>query len=88
MSIWSACALCIVANVIMMTTTHIGALYAGRLIIGLANGMLMTFAQLYIQVLFSSLPPSNAYETLGMLASEISWTHDRSIPILDLNWYV
>ncbi|RDL33338.1 uncharacterized protein BP5553_08777 [Venustampulla echinocandica] len=48
-SIWVACALCVVSNVIMMTTTQIGALYAGRLIIGLANGLLMTFAQLYIQ---------------------------------------
>jgi predicted MFS family arabinose efflux permease len=50
MSIWSACVLCVVANVIMMTATQIGALYAGRLIIGLANGMFMTFAQLYLQV--------------------------------------
>ncbi|PSN70689.1 monosaccharide transporter-like protein [Corynespora cassiicola Philippines] len=40
---------CCVANVIMMTTTHIGALYVGRLVIGLANGYFMTFSQLYIQ---------------------------------------
>ncbi|CAK7200470.1 hypothetical protein SEUCBS139899_003166 [Sporothrix eucalyptigena] len=49
MSIWSAIVLCIVANVIMMTATNIGAMYAGRLLIGLANGMLMTYSQLYIQ---------------------------------------
>jgi Sugar (and other) transporter len=49
-SIWAACILCIVANVIMMTTDKIGGLYAGRLIIGLANGLFMTFAQLYLQV--------------------------------------
>ncbi|KAH8761343.1 putative maltose permease [Hyaloscypha sp. PMI_1271] len=48
-SIWSACVLCIVANVIMMTTDKIGGLYAGRLLIGLANGLFMTFAQLYLQ---------------------------------------
>jgi len=48
--IWLASVLCIVSNVIMMTTTSIGALYAGRLIIGLANGLFMTFSQLYIQV--------------------------------------
>lgn len=36
--IWSASVLCCVANVIMMTTTNIGALYGGRLVIGLANG--------------------------------------------------
>lgn len=34
----------------MMTTTSIGALYVGRLIIGIGNGFLMTFSQLYIQV--------------------------------------
>lgn len=33
----------------MMTTTSIGGLYVGRLFIGLANGMFMTFSQLYIQ---------------------------------------
>lgn len=44
-----ACVTCFVANIIMMTTESIGALYAGRLIIGLANGYFMTFAQLYLQ---------------------------------------
>ncbi|OCL15378.1 MFS transporter [Glonium stellatum] len=48
-TLWTACVLCIVSNVIMMTTTKIGGLYAGRLIIGLANGLFMTFAQLYLQ---------------------------------------
>ncbi|KIL87640.1 hypothetical protein FAVG1_09350 [Fusarium avenaceum] len=33
----------------MMTTTDIGPLYLGRLLIGLANGYFMTFSQLYIQ---------------------------------------
>jgi len=47
--LWLACILCCVSNVIMMTTTSIGALYAGRLLIGLANGYFMTFSQLYIQ---------------------------------------
>ncbi|KAH7392958.1 monosaccharide transporter-like protein [Pyrenochaeta sp. MPI-SDFR-AT-0127] len=44
-----ACVTCFVANIIMMTTESIGALYVGRLIIGLANGYFMTFAQLYLQ---------------------------------------
>ncbi|KAK3332922.1 general substrate transporter [Cercophora scortea] len=48
-SIWAASLLCIVSNIIMMTTTDIGGLYAGRLLIGLSNGMFMTFSQLYIQ---------------------------------------
>jgi len=34
----------------MMATTDVGALYAGRLLMGLANGMLTTFSQLYLQV--------------------------------------
>ncbi|GME48296.1 putative mfs monosaccharide transporter protein [Neofusicoccum parvum] len=49
MAIWIACVTCIGANVIMMATTSIGGLYAGRLILGLANGVFMTFAQLYLQ---------------------------------------
>ncbi len=49
MTIWAASLLCVVSNVIMMVTTNIGGLYAGRLLLGLANGMFMTFAQLYIQ---------------------------------------
>jgi MFS family permease len=47
--LWVACLTCCVANIIMMTTTHIGALYVGRLVIGFANGYFMTFSQLYIQ---------------------------------------
>lgn len=39
-----------ISNIVMMTTDSIGGLYAGRLIIGLGNGLLMTFSQLYIQV--------------------------------------
>ncbi|KAF4548218.1 Sugar (and other) transporter-like protein 7 [Elsinoe fawcettii] len=49
LNLWIACGLCCVANVIMMTTTSIGALYAARLLLGISNGMLMTFSQLYIQ---------------------------------------
>ncbi|CAI6333737.1 unnamed protein product [Periconia digitata] len=44
-----ACVTCCIANVIMMATTDIIALYFGRLIIGFANGFFMTFSQLYIQ---------------------------------------
>lgn len=40
---------CAVASIIMMTTTDIGALYVGRLILGISNGLFMTFSQLYIQ---------------------------------------
>lgn len=47
-AIWIACILCLVADIIMMTTTNIGGLYFGRFIIGIANGLFDTFAQLYI----------------------------------------
>jgi len=47
--LWFAAALCCVSNIIMMATEDIGALYAGRFLIGLANGYFMTFSQLYIQ---------------------------------------
>jgi len=49
MSLYVACVLCVIANVVMMTTTSIGALYFARLVIGLANGMFLTFGQLYLQ---------------------------------------
>lgn len=55
-TLWTASVVCIVSNVIMMTTTNIAALYVGRLLIGIANGMFMTFSQLYIQVT-TQLPP-------------------------------
>jgi len=44
-----ACIICCIANIIMMTTTNIIALYIGRLTIGFANGYFMCFSQLYIQ---------------------------------------
>lgn len=47
--LWIACVACCVANVLMMATESIGALYTGRFLIGLANGYFMTFSQLYIQ---------------------------------------
>lgn len=48
--LWLASVLCCVSNVIMMTSTSIAGLYAGRFSIGVANGWYMTFSQLYIQV--------------------------------------
>lgn len=49
MSLWIACVGVFVSTALMQATAQIGGLYAGRLIIGLANGLLMTHAQLYIQ---------------------------------------
>ncbi|KAH7132549.1 general substrate transporter [Dendryphion nanum] len=47
--LWAACVLCCASNVVMMATTSLGGLYAGRFLIGIANGWYMTFSQLYIQ---------------------------------------
>ncbi|KAK4505968.1 hypothetical protein PRZ48_003933 [Zasmidium cellare] len=47
--LWTACVLCWAANIIMMADTSIGGLYAGRFIIGLGNGLFMSFSQLYLQ---------------------------------------
>jgi MFS family permease len=57
--LWLACVLCAVANSIMLGTTHISALYVGRTVIGFANGFLMTFSQLYLQV--CDLSPLSIY---------------------------
>ncbi|KAL7629814.1 hypothetical protein AAE478_001337 [Parahypoxylon ruwenzoriense] len=47
LSLWVACVGVFVSTALMQATTSIGGLYAGRLIIGLANGLLMTHSQLY-----------------------------------------
>ncbi|KAH7092340.1 general substrate transporter [Paraphoma chrysanthemicola] len=47
--LWMASALCCMSNIVMMATTSLAGLYAGRLLIGIANGWYMTFSQLYIQ---------------------------------------
>lgn len=51
LSLWIACVMVFVSTAIMQTTNNLGGLYAGRLLIGLANGLLMTHSQLWIQVL-------------------------------------
>ncbi|KAI1759624.1 putative maltose permease [Hypoxylon sp. FL1150] len=61
LSLWIACVGVFVSTALMQVTTDIGGLYAGRLIIGLANGILMTHSQLYIQ---ESVP--SRYRGLGI----------------------
>lgn len=48
MSLWIACIMVFGSTALMQATTNIAGLYAGRLIIGLGNGLLMTHSQLYI----------------------------------------
>ncbi|KAI0378848.1 putative maltose permease [Hypomontagnella monticulosa] len=61
LSLWIACVGVFVSTALMQATTDIGGLYAGRLILGLANGLLMTHSQLYIQ---ESVP--SRYRGLGI----------------------
>ena len=49
-SLYIACLGVVVSTIIMQLVESIGALYFARLLIGLANGLLMTHSQLYIQV--------------------------------------
>lgn len=71
--LWFACVLCCVADAIMMGTKSIGLLYFGRLLLGIANGMLMTFSQLYIQ----ETAPSR-YRGLALAAFQC-WTSIGSL---------
>ncbi|EXJ54837.1 uncharacterized protein A1O5_12903 [Cladophialophora psammophila CBS 110553] len=47
--IWLGCALMMVSITVQITTTSLGGLYAGRLILGFANGLLLMGPQLYMQ---------------------------------------
>lgn len=79
-SLYLAVLLIYVANVVMMTTDSIGGLYAGRLIIGLGNGFLMTFSQLYIQVSEQSsiIPRRGQHDKDKFQDTNI---HFRSVPL-------
>ncbi|KLU82262.1 hypothetical protein MAPG_01336 [Magnaporthiopsis poae ATCC 64411] len=45
--LWLACVLNMVACVIMMVTTDVNVLYLGRLLLGISNGFLVTFSNVY-----------------------------------------
>lgn len=68
--LWMASLLCCVSNLVMMLTTNLSGIYAGRFLIGIANGWYMTFAQLYIQVRI--LPP---YVQLGSFLTSCRRAH-------------
>lgn len=46
-ALWTACVLNAVACVIQISTENKGAVYVGRLILGFANGFLVTFSNVY-----------------------------------------
>lgn len=88
--LWLASILCCAANVVMMATTNLSGLYAGRFLIGLANGWYMTFSQLYIQVHLPHTPSTiTIFETdtshAGIDTSPLPRPHDFCLPMLDLH---
>ena len=48
-ALWIGCVLCTVATIIMISNEAVAALYVGRILLGIANGILVTFVQLYMQ---------------------------------------
>ena len=75
--VWIACVLCCASNAIMQGTTSVGALYAGRTLIGISNGFYMTFGQLYIQEVIparyrgASIASFNVFTSLGALIGTV-----------------
>lgn len=87
--IWIACVLCCGSNGIMQGTTNLGGIYAGRFLIGVANGYFMTFGQLYIQEVIparyrgASIAGFNVFTSVGSLVGNIvdnetaTWTNKQ-----------
>lgn len=46
-ALWIACVLNAVACILQMTSTNAAAIYIGRLVLGFANGFLVTFSNIY-----------------------------------------
>ena len=87
--LWIACGLCAISDVLMMATKSLGGLYAGRLLIGLANGPSdrsssshrhsahpMTLR--YAHVLLAAL-------SAGVYTCKVSRTGSVSLSILDID---
>ncbi|OAL43340.1 MFS monosaccharide transporter-like protein [Pyrenochaeta sp. DS3sAY3a] len=48
-SLWSGAMICAISNSIMMASTNIGAVYFARFLLGVSNGLFITFGLLYLQ---------------------------------------
>lgn len=64
--LWLACLLNVVSCVIMIATTSTGALYVGRLLLGISNGFLVTFSNVYT----SEAAPSHLR---GVIVALFAW---------------
>ncbi|KAI1176165.1 general substrate transporter [Nemania sp. FL0916] len=72
-ALWSACLLNAVACIIQISTTSKVAVYIGRLILGLANGFLVTFSNIYT----AEAAPAHLRAVMVALFSE--WVNIGSI---------
>ncbi|KAI1428047.1 general substrate transporter [Xylaria sp. FL1777] len=72
-ALWSACLLNAVACIIQISTTSKVAVYIGRLILGLANGFLVTFSNIYT----AEASPAHLRAVMVALFSE--WVNIGSI---------
>jgi MFS family permease len=84
----AASVLLIAAIVIMVETTSFGALYFARLLCGLANGVLMNFAFVYLQ---ECAPPHLRSLCFGLAAFWITFGTTLgmvSLNLYELNWLV
>ncbi|KAI1842665.1 hypothetical protein JX265_002729 [Neoarthrinium moseri] len=72
-ALWLACVLNAIACVIQMVTENKGAIYVGRLILGLANGFLVTFSNIYT----AEAAPAHLRAVMVALFSE--WVNIGSI---------
>ncbi|KAI1162551.1 general substrate transporter [Nemania serpens] len=72
-ALWSACVLNAIACIIQISATSKGAVYVGRLILGLANGFLVTFSNIYT----AEAAPAHLRAVMVALFSE--WVNIGSI---------
>lgn len=72
-ALWVACVLNAVACIIQISTTDKAAVYVGRLVLGLANGFLVTFSNIYT----SEAAPAHLRAVMVALFSE--WVNIGSI---------
>lgn len=72
-ALWSACVLNAIACIIQISATSKGAIYIGRLILGLANGFLVTFSNIYT----AEAAPAHLRAVMVALFSE--WVNIGSI---------
>ncbi|KAI1359769.1 general substrate transporter [Xylaria arbuscula] len=72
-ALWSACLLNAVACIIQIATTKKTAIYIGRLVLGLANGFLVTFSNIYT----AEASPAHLRAVMVALFSE--WVNIGSI---------